>query len=111
MCILLIRNFYKYLRSYHLSYETQAIQRPDPLQDFTSVGGRGANKTQIVYKSGLNFHTIIPYLEILTHRGLLVREVGKIPLYRTTEMGETALGHLRELERLIWDDAAEGETA
>jgi len=48
-------------------------------------------------------------MEILTHRGLLVREEGEIPLYRTTDKGETALGHLRELERLIWVDAAEEE--
>ena len=61
----------------------------------------GASKRQIVYKSGLNFHTIIPYMEILTHRGLLVREEGEIPLYRTTDKGETALGHLRELEKRI----------
>lgn len=67
----------------------------------------GGGKTQIVYKNGLNFRTIIPYMEILTHRGLVVREEGAIPLYRRTEKGETALGHLRELERLIWEDAAE----
>ena len=32
---------------------------------------------------------------------------GEVPLYRTTDKGMTALGHLQELERLIWEDAAE----
>lgn len=73
--------------------------------------GGGAGKTQIVYKSGLNFHIIIPYMDILVHKGLIVRVDGAIPLYRTTDKGEAALGHLRELERLVWEDAAEGETA
>ena len=45
-------------------------------------------------------------MEILTHRDLLVRVDGEIPLYKTTDKGETALGHLRELERLIWEDEA-----
>jgi len=50
-------------------------------------------------------------MDILTHKGLTVRVDGAIPLYRTTDKGEAALGHLRELERLVWEDAAEGETA
>ncbi|NMB86235.1 MAG: hypothetical protein A4E44_02067 [Methanosaeta sp. PtaB.Bin018] len=41
------------------------------------AGGWGT-KTQIVYKSGLNFHTIIPYLDLLTHSGLVVRTEGTI---------------------------------
>ncbi|NLI41726.1 MAG: DNA-binding protein [Caldisericales bacterium] len=64
--------------------------------------GGGATKTQIVYKSGLNFHTIIPYLDLLTHSGLVVRVDGEIPVYRTTAKGEAALMHLREVERLVW---------
>ena len=56
----------------------------------------------IVYKSGLNFHTIIPYLDLLTHSGLVVRTEGEIPVYRTTPKGKVALGHLREVERLVW---------
>jgi len=31
-----------------------------------------------------------------------VREEGEIPVYRTTEKGEEALGHLQEIERLVW---------
>jgi hypothetical protein len=42
------------------------------------VCGGGATKTQIVYKSGLNFHTIIPYLDLLTRSGLVVRTEGTI---------------------------------
>jgi hypothetical protein len=30
----------------------------------------GANKTQIVYEFGLNFHAVVPYLELITRNGL-----------------------------------------
>ena len=72
------------------------------LLSILQVCGWGTSKTQIVYKSGLNFRTVVPYLDLLTNRGLVVREEGEIPVYRTTEKGEKALGHLREIERLVW---------
>ena len=63
----------------------------------------GASKTQIVYKCGLNFRTIRPYLELISRNDLMVKIEGNIPKYRTTGKGEEALLHLRALEELIWD--------
>jgi len=54
----------------------------------------------IVYKSGLNFHTIIPYLDLLTHSGLVVRTEGTI---RDDRQGRSsARAQCREVERLVW---------
>ena len=66
------------------------------------VCGGGTIKTQIVYKSGLNFRIVVPYLDLLIHSGLVVRAEGEIPVYRTTTKGEKSLGHLWEIERLVW---------
>ncbi len=41
--------------------------------------GGGANKTQIVYESGLNFHTVVPYLELIARNGLAERTEGGVP--------------------------------
>lgn len=49
----------------HKRYKDQ-----DLLQILEACAGGGASKTQIVYKSGLNFHTILPYLELLSRNGL-----------------------------------------
>jgi predicted transcriptional regulator len=47
----------------------------------------GAIKTQIVYESGLNFHTVVPYLELITRNGLAERIEGGVPRYKTTARG------------------------
>ncbi len=65
------------------------------------AGGGGATKTQIVYFSSLNFHTVVPYLELITRNSLAVRVEGDVPRYKTTAKGEEALRHLRELEELM----------
>ncbi|MHC1686758.1 MAG: winged helix-turn-helix domain-containing protein [Methanothrix sp.] len=65
------------------------------------AGEVGASKTQIVYKSGMNFLTIQPYMELLNQRGLVVRIEGALPRYRITDKGEEALGHLRKLEEMV----------
>lgn len=61
--------------------------------------GEGANKTKVVYDSGLNFHTIKPYLATLDRNDLI--EIIPGPLYRTTQKGRTALRHLKAIEELI----------
>jgi len=54
-----------------------------------------ANKTAIVYRAGLNFRTVRPYLEQLIKSGHLeVLRVGKQTRYQATERG-------RELERSL----------
>jgi predicted transcriptional regulator len=51
-----------------------------------------ATKTRIVYSCNLNFHTVEPYLDMLTSNGLMDRAEGTIARYRTTAKGEAALG-------------------
>ena len=58
----------------------------------------GASKTQIVYSCGLNFHTVVPYLEMVTRNGLADVVEGTMVWYRTTAKGEEALRCMRELE-------------
>ena len=42
----------------------------------------GGNKTQIVYNSNMNFHTVVPYLELLVRNGLAERTEGGVPSKR-----------------------------
>jgi predicted transcriptional regulator len=61
----------------------------------------GANKTQIVYSCNLNFHTVVPYLDLLIRNELVGRVEGKVPRYRTTCKGFEALRHFQEIEKLM----------
>lgn len=73
--------------------------------------GGGASKTQIVYNSNLNFHTVVPYIELLIGNGLAIKVNGSVPKYKTTAKGEEALRCMRRLERLMREtDTGKGET-
>jgi predicted transcriptional regulator len=67
----------------------------------TTCRGEGKTKTNIVYASGLNFRTILPYLISLSKNGLLEIIPEKYPLYKITPKGEDALIHLSALEELM----------
>jgi predicted transcriptional regulator len=54
--------------------------------------GGGASKTQIVYNSNMNFHTVVPYLELLVRNGLAERTEGGVPRYKTTAKGTKHFG-------------------
>jgi predicted transcriptional regulator len=59
-----------------------------------------ANKTRIVYRVGLNFRTVEPYLDLLLEKGLLEAIPGKPIMYKTTEKGEGALESHRVVEAI-----------
>lgn len=63
--------------------------------------GDGKSKTKVVYASGLNFKTIVPYLITLNKNGLIEIIHREYPLYKITQKGEDALFHLMALEELI----------
>jgi predicted transcriptional regulator len=65
------------------------------------VCGGGANKTQIVYSSNLNFTTVVPYLDLLIKNGLVEIIGGETTRYRTTSKGTKALRYFLEIEKLI----------
>ena len=50
----------------------------------------GANKTQIVYSCNLNFHTVVPYIELLIKNGLPERLEGENCSLLKTQGGVTA---------------------
>jgi len=72
----------------------------------------GASKTQIVYACNLNFHTVKPYLELVTRNGLAIGVEGEVFRYKTTAKGEEALRCMRRLERLMPErgETEEGES-
>jgi predicted transcriptional regulator len=70
-------------------------------QILRTCAGEGKSKTKVVYASGLNFKTIMPYLITLDKNGLIEIIPGEYPIYRITQKGEKALIHLRALEELI----------
>jgi predicted transcriptional regulator len=65
--------------------------------------GNGASKTQIVYNCNLNFHTVVPYLELLIRNDLAERVEGATTRYRATEKGTKALQCLKDIEEMIPD--------
>ena len=75
------------------------------------VCGGGANKTQIVYLSNLNFHTVVPYLDLLIRNGLAERVEGENAMYRTTAKGAEVLQHFQEIEKLMPEMEAQEEPA
>jgi hypothetical protein len=52
----------------------------------------------------MNFHTVVPYLEMITRNGLADVVEGTMVRYRTTAKGEAALRCMRELEnrKTLW---------
>ena len=67
-------------------------------QIFEACQGEGAGKTHIVYKCNLNFKTAGSHLEHLTNAGLLEASG---TLYKTTQKGAEALGHIVALRMLL----------
>jgi len=61
----------------------------------------GVAKTNVVYRANLNFKTAMPYLDLLTGRGLLEAVPGRSTIYKTTAKGKMALKALRAIEEII----------
>ena len=61
----------------------------------------GVSKTSIVYKSNLNFRTVIPYIDSLTKRGFIDIIEGPIKMYKTTDRGKELLSGLKEIHELL----------
>jgi len=60
------------------------------------------SKAQIVYSCNLNFHTVVPYLEIIIRHGLAEVVEGTMVRYKVTARGmEEALRCMRELEAMM----------
>jgi predicted transcriptional regulator len=62
-----------------------------------NVCRNGASKTRIVYKANLNFKIAIPYIDLLSGKGLLRIREGPRTLYETTPQGLEVIKTLRQL--------------
>ena len=72
------------------------------MRDILQVAARRASKTEIVYRSNINFVAAERYISRLLLRGMLetVVEEGKSK-FQTTLLGMEALSKLTEIERLF----------
>ncbi len=72
------------------------------IRDILQVAVRRASKTEIVYRSNINFVAAERYISRLLLRGMLeaVVEEGKSK-FQTTLLGMEALSKLTEIERLF----------
>ncbi len=74
------------------------------IRDILQVAARRASKTEIVYRSNINFVAAERYISRLLLRGMLetVVEEGKSK-FQTTLLGMEALSKLTEIQRLFED--------
>jgi predicted transcriptional regulator len=72
------------------------------IRDILQVAARKASKTEIVYRSNINFVAAERYISRLLLRGMLetVVEEGK-PRFQTTQRGMEALSKLSEVQKLF----------
>jgi predicted transcriptional regulator len=72
------------------------------IRDILQVAARRASKTEIVYRSNINFVAAEKYISRLLLRGMLetVVEEGK-PRFQTTLRGMEALSKLTEVQKLF----------
>ena len=73
------------------------------IRDILSTASKEASKTEIVYRSNINFMTAERYLSRLLLRGLVetVRSKEGKTRFRTTQLGAGVLQRLSEVERII----------
>ena len=72
------------------------------IRDILAVAVRKASKTEIVYRSNINFVAAEKYISRLLLRGMLVTvvEEGKSK-FQTTQLGIETLGKLTEVHKLV----------
>ena len=63
-----------------------------------------AGKTKIVYQTCMNFNSIVPYLSLMTRKGLLEIVPGRRQRYKITPKGKMALVKLRAIKKQITEE-------
>lgn len=61
----------------------------------------GSSKTAIVYQANLNFQTAVPYINLLTKKGMLEVVDSRPVTYMTTPAGIKLLEELKSIRRII----------
>ncbi|WP_297513648.1 winged helix-turn-helix domain-containing protein [Thermococcus sp.] len=69
-----------------------------------SANGKGATKTQIVYRANLNFKLATNYIRYLLQKGYLIEAIeGNRRIYRVTDKGRTFLRSFSTIYRELGD--------
>jgi len=68
------------------------------IADILEICCSGASKTRIVYQANLNFHTVIPYLDLLIKKGMIIRTENNPIIFNTTSNGIKLLNNLRLIQ-------------
>jgi predicted transcriptional regulator len=91
-----------------LSFGSRSVLNPRPrdslliIRDILAVAVRKASKTEIVYRSNINFVAAEKYIRRLLLRGMLAAVVdGGKSKFQTTQLGLETLAKLNEVERLF----------
>lgn len=77
----------------------------DIIAKLLEIASEGTTKTNLVYRSNLNFKVVQRYIEMLIGRELLeVVESEGLTIYRTTVKGAAAVGAIRSATGLVTGD-------
>lgn len=68
------------------------------ITEILDICSNGASKTRIVYQVNLNFHTVIPYLDLLTRKGMIMSSKNNPIIFNTTSKGIKLLNDLRSIQ-------------
>ena len=71
------------------------------ITEILEVCEEGATKTRKVYQVNLNFHTVIPYLDLLIKKNLVERSDESSNIYKTTSTGIKLLRELKSIQSHI----------
>ncbi len=68
------------------------------IAEILEICNDGATKTRIVYQANLNFRTVVPYLDLLTRKGMIMRTENSLIIFTTTSNGIKLLNGLRSIQ-------------
>ena len=71
------------------------------ITEILEVCEEGATKTRIVYQVNLNFHTVIPYLDLLIKKNFVKCLDENSNIYKTTSSGIKLLRELKSIQSHI----------
>jgi len=67
------------------------------ITEMLEICSEGATKTKIVYRANLNFNTVVPYLNLLMKKGLVVCHEEDSAIYRISPNGVKLLKDLKSI--------------
>jgi predicted transcriptional regulator len=72
------------------------------IAEILNASRKGLTKTQIMYKAGLSFIQVVPYLSFLLELDLLEKmSINEKTIYKTTQKGVEFLKKYKEINELL----------